>query len=256
MCDAKAHGSVIIRMDERLACAIIFTIVVSTIKTFNHSATVIQFMKKSLLLISAFMFTIVSSFAQLSGQSNMIAAQGNFSQYLNKTLVKGSVGSSKGSAIISFNNEENTIGTRFLFNDWVNGDSVINAQGLLINTTGFIFNYDKVTGSMLATQDKINNMLVSSPGIQSFVLRGMGKRYFFEHVNAIDSFHFFLALAKSDKRYSLYKRFVTTYAASDSHNYGVIQTGKEYNEYKDDNKYYVIDESNNTAAQPSLSQKI
>jgi hypothetical protein len=44
--------------------------------------------------------------------------------------------------------------------------------------------------------------------------------------------------------------------ASDSHNYGVIQTGKEYNEYKDDNKYYVIDESNNTAAQPSLSQKI
>ena len=181
MCDAKAHGSVIIRMDERLACAIIFTIVVSTIKTFNHSATVIQFMKKSLLLISAFMFTIVSSFAQLSGQSNMIAAQGNFSQYLNKTLVKGSAGSSKGAAITSFNNEENTLGTRFLFNDWVNGDSVINAQGMLINTTGFIFNYDKVTGSMLATQDKINNMLVSSPGIQSFVLRGMGKRYFFEH---------------------------------------------------------------------------
>jgi hypothetical protein len=88
VCDAKAHGSVIIRMDERLACAIIFTIVVSTIKTFNHSATVIQFMKKSLLLISAFMFTIVSSFAQLSGQSNMIAAQGNFSQYLNKNTCK------------------------------------------------------------------------------------------------------------------------------------------------------------------------
>jgi hypothetical protein len=60
----------------------------------------------------------------------------------------------------------------------VNGDSVINAQGLLINTTGFIFNYDKVTGSMLATQDKINNMLVSSRGVQSFVLRGMEKDIF------------------------------------------------------------------------------
>jgi len=83
----------------------------------------------------------------------------------------------------------------------------------------------------------------------------MGKRYFFEHVNAIDSFHFFLALAKSDNRYSLYKRFATTYAASDSHNYGVIQTGKEYNEYKDDNKYYVIDETNNSASQPGLKAK-
>jgi len=212
-------------------------------------------MKKSLLFFASFMFVFVSSFAQLSGQSNVIGAQGNFSQYLNKTLVKGSSNSSTGTAITSFNNEENTLGTRFLFNDWVDGDSVINAQGMPINTTGFIFNYDKVTGSMLATQDKINNMLVSSHGIQSFVLIGMGKRYFFEHVNAIDSFHFFLTLAKSDTKYSLYKRFITTYAAADSHNYGVIQTGKEYNEYKDDNKYYVIDETNNSASQPGLKAK-
>jgi len=35
----------------------------------------------------------------------------------------------------------------------------------------------------------------------------------------------------------------------------VIQTGKEYNEYKDDNKYYVIDETNNSASQPGLKAK-
>ncbi|HEX5151620.1 MAG TPA: hypothetical protein VFW07_09220 [Parafilimonas sp.] len=208
-------------------------------------------MKKSLLFIAHFMFVFVSSFAQSVGQN----ADGNFSQYLNKTIVKNITNSSQGSAITSFNNEENTVGTRFLFNDWVQGDSVINAQGVLINTTGFVFNYDKLTGSMLATQDKINNMLVSSNGIQSFVLKSMGKRYFFEHVKAIDSIHFFLSLAQSDSKYSLYKHFITTYTASDFKNLGVIQTGKEYNEYKDDNKYYVVDESNNTITQLSLKPR-
>lgn len=126
---------------------------------------------------------------------------------------------------------------------------MINAQGALINTTGFIFNYDKVTGSLLATEDKINNMLVASGGIQSFVLKGMGKRYFFEHVKTIDSIHFFLALVKSGNKYSLYKRFVTRYLVSDSRNDGIIQTGNDYNEYKDANQYYVVDESANTSTQ-------
>ncbi len=185
----------------------------------------------------------------------MIGAQGNFSQYLNKTLVRNSAGAAKGTAITSFNSEENTIGARFLFNEWVDGDSIINAQGMLINTIGFLFNYDKITGSLLSTQDKVNNMLVSSNGIQSFVLKGMGKRYFFKHERAIDSTHFFLALVESDKNYSLYKRFATRYIASNSRNDGLIQTGNDYNEYKDVNEYYVVDESKNTAAQVNLKSK-
>jgi hypothetical protein len=206
-------------------------------------------MKKPLFLFLFFVFLYVHSFAQLIGQTNMISAEGNFSQYLNRTIVKNSTNTAKSSAITSFNNEENTIGARFLFNDWVHGDSVMNAQGTLINTTGFIFNYDKVSGSLLATEDKINNMLVTSAGIQSFVLRGMGKRYFFEHVKAIDSIHFFLALVKSENKYSFYKRFITRYVASNSRNDGVIQTGNDYNEYKDANEYYIVDESNNTSTQ-------
>lgn len=146
-----------------------------------------------------------------------------------------------GNMINTFNNEENTIGKRFLFDEWVEGDSVIDAKGNLINTDAFIFNFDKTTNSLLASQDKINNMLVTSDGVQSFILKSKGKKYFFTHVHTINPSLFFLEMVKSDTRYSLYKRFITKYIAANFRNDGVIQTGNDYNEYKDENEYYVVD---------------
>lgn len=212
-------------------------------------------MAKLLPVIICINFLCASLFAQTTESVNRYSAQGNFSQYLNKTLVKNSTNVNKSSVLNIFNNEENTIGSRFLFNEWVEGDSIINNQGVLINITAFIFNYDKLTGNLLATQDKINNMLVSSKDIQSFVLKGMGKRFFFEHNTAIDSVHYFLELVKSDSNYSLYKRFVTAYVAANGRNDGVMQTGKDYNEYKDDNEYYVLNESNSASQMVRLKPK-
>ncbi len=212
-------------------------------------------MKKLFFFFAYYLCLLISISAQNPAQNNSLSAQGNFSQYLNKTLLKNSTNLNKDPVINSFNKEENTIGTRFLFNEWVDGDSIIDMHGNLINTTAFIFNFDKVTGGLLATQDKINNMLVTSNGVQSFKLKGMGKEYFFKHVSSIDSIHFFLTLVKSDAHYSLYKRFVTRYIAANFRNDGVIQTGNDYNEFKDENEYYVVDETTNTSQLLSLKPK-
>ena len=207
------------------------------------------------LLFTHFVFT--SAHAQLIGQHGVTGAGGTFSQYLSKTLLKNATkNTSKEAAINAFNNIENTIGTRFLFNTWVDGDSVINAQGNLINTTSFIFNFDKMTGNLLATQDKINNMAVAPTGINSFILKDKGKKYPFEHVKAIDSFKFFLVLVKSEAQYSLYKRFVTKFIESNFRNDGIIQTGHDYDEYKDESQYYIVRQSTGISENIILKPKV
>jgi hypothetical protein len=143
----------------------------------------------------------------------------------------------------------------FLFDEWVEGDSIIDTKGNLVNTTAFIFNFDKLTGGLLATQDKINNMLVASGGINSFILKTRGKKYVFTHVNTIHQDPFFLEMAKSDTHYTLYKRFVTKYIASNYRDDGIIQTGNNYNEYKDENEYYVIDAATKLGQPVTLKPK-
>jgi len=212
-------------------------------------------MKKSFFLFINTIFIITFLSAQPPGRSGVNNAQGNFSQYYNKTLTEATTKNSTGSMLNGFNNEENTVGKRFLFDEWVEGDSVIDTKGNLVNTTAFNFNFDKLTGGLLVTQDKINNMLVASNGINSFTLKNRGKTYFFTHVNTIQPDPFFLEMVKSDAHYSLYKRFVTKYIASNYRNDGVIQTGNNYNEYKDENEYYVIDAATKLSQRVTLKPK-
>ena len=120
----------------------------------------------------ALMLLSVQVTAQRPGDVNLRSAQGNFNQYLSKTTLKNlDEGAAKKAGIITaFNNMENTIGKRFLFDTWVKGDSVIDIQRSYINSVSFLFNFDKLTGNLLVTQDKINIMSVVPEGISSFIL--------------------------------------------------------------------------------------
>lgn len=198
-------------------------------------------MKKVFLLFVFISVVLTAVTAQFGVQGGVTRAGGNFNQYLNRTIresVKPNAG--KAGAINAFNNDENTKGTRFLFDTWVSGDSVTNTQGNYINTESFFFNFDKLSGNLLASQDKINIMSVAPDGINSFILQNDDKPYIFEHVNKIDPSTFFLTLVKSESGYSLYKMFKTKFTEANFKSDGVVQTGSQENEYKDESRYYLI----------------
>ncbi|RFM27274.1 hypothetical protein [Deminuibacter soli] len=199
---------------------------------------------KRTLLFACCLLLFACVHAQLTG-SPQITAAGNLGQYLSKSIANevDARKAKEGGPLLEFNNAENTIGTRFLFNTWVQGDSVINNQGAYINTTGFAFNFDKVSGNLIASQDKINIMAVVPDGISSFILQYMNRNFVFEHVKQIDASHFFLALAKSEHKYSLYKLFATKFIASNYHDDGIMQSGKKENEYKEESSFYLLNKT-------------
>ena len=211
--------------------------------------------KSSFLAIIVFLkFMLVAG--SLAAQNNINhTASGNFAQYLNKTMVSNITGRNREKILTAFNNAENTTGKRFLFDDWVTGDSVINMQGSVLTTTGFIFNFDMRTGNLLATEDKINNMAVLPEGVKSFILTNNGRQYCFQHVRNIDSSKFFLALVRSDTKYSLYKLFKVKFIPSDYRNDGLIQTGNPNDQYKDESEYYITDQKSGKTDQVSLRSK-
>ena len=197
-------------------------------------------MKKAFLSLVSISVLFTSVKAQFAGQGKVTSAGGNLTQYLNRTVMANIKPNAKPGAINAFNNEENTKGTRFLFDTWVTGDSVTNTQGNYINTESFLFNFDKLSGNVLVTQDKINIMSVAPDGISSFILQENDKPYNFEHVNKIDPSGFFLALVKSESGYSLYKLFKTKFTEANYRSDGVVQSGSQENEYKDESQYYII----------------
>ena len=197
-------------------------------------------MKKIFLSFVFISVLFAAAKAQFAGQGSVTAAGGNLNQYLNRTVMANVKPSTKAGAISAFNNEENTKGTRFLFDTWVTGDSVTNTQGNYVNTETFLFNFDKLTGNILVSQDKINIMAVAPDGISSFILQDNDKPYIFEHVSKIDPSGFFLALVKNESGYSLYKLFKTKFTEANYKSDGVVQSGVQENEYKDESQYYII----------------
>lgn len=197
-------------------------------------------MKKAFFSFVSVSMLITAATAQFAGQGKVTAAGGNLNQYLNRTVLEGVKTDPKAGATTIFNSEENTKGTRFLFDNWATGDSVTNTQGNYINTESFLFNFDKMTGNLLVSQDKISIMSVAPDGINSFILQNEDKPYIFEHVNKIDPSWFFLALVKSENGYSLYKLFKTKFTEANYKSDGVVQTGSQENEYKDESQYYII----------------
>lgn len=195
-------------------------------------------MNISLILI----LTVVSSRAQF-GQTNIRSAGGNLSQYLMSTIISSTEGGRKSKVITAFNTAENTMGKRFMFDHWVNADSIITSSHEYISPESYFFNFDKMTGRLLVSQDKINIMALAASGINSFILHDENVKYVFDKLPQIDSSKFYLALVKSNTGHSLYKSSAVKFIMANFRDDGVIQSGNRYDEYKEENEYYVVEAS-------------
>jgi hypothetical protein len=154
----------------------------------------------------------------------------------------------------SFSTKEETRGSRYLFNQWTKG-YVIDDKGQTIKSDLYAFNYDKISGSLLLTQDKLASVEVDKDKIKSFtVYNKLDLPLTFAMVPQVDSKHFTQVLSDGSK-YKVYKHTKTTFAKSDFRSDGLTQSGNKYDEYVDEDAYYVMDAKSGQMQEITLRSK-
>jgi hypothetical protein len=164
------------------------------------------------------------------------------------------VDAAQGAIFPQFNHKEETVGSRYFFNTWVHG-YVVNSQDVLVENPAFLLNYDKMKGDLLLTKDKVAAITIYKDRIKSFTLvDALNQQYTFTIVPEIDKTHFVQVIADG-KNYKIYKTIFTTFVKSNYSTDGVAATGNNYDEYKDENEYYVFDTKTSELKKITLRKK-
>jgi len=160
----------------------------------------------------------------------------------------------QGSLLPMIHVKEETQGSRYLFKNWAHG-YVVNAQDSIIQNPGFLLNYDKTTGNLLLTQDNKTVIEIDKDRVKSFTLfDALNQPYTFAMEPLVDKIYFVQVLADG-KNYKVYKLTKTKFVASDYRNDGVVATGNNYDEYRDDFEYYILNVKANTVQKTALKKK-
>lgn len=153
-----------------------------------------------------------------------------------------------------FKNTEETKGSRYLFNDWVTG-YVVSPEDSVYKNPSYGFNYDKMGGGLLLTQDKRTAIEIDVARIKSFTLyNNLNQPETFEYVPAINKTHFPQVIA-SGKKYKIYKLINTKFVRNDYHSDGMTSTGNNYDEFVDEPTYYVLNVQTNQLQELKLKKK-
>jgi hypothetical protein len=145
-------------------------------------------------------------------------------------------------------------GSRYLFEDWAHG-YVISSTDSLYPYNNYLFNYDKIGGGLLLTSDLKNVLEISRSQLKSFTLfNGDGTAYVFEQNPDIDKVRFVQVLS-SGKSYKIYKLTTTRFIKSDFVNNGFTTHGNDFDEFKDDFQYYVLNLKTNQLQKLALKKK-
>ena len=135
--------------------------------------------------------------------------------------------------------KDDTQGSIYFFDNWVHGYFIKQSDSLAQNPV-YLYNYDKLTGSLVITQDKVNSLEVDAAQYKAFVLfDNSGNPYVFSKMPIIDNNHFVEVLS-TGKKYSIYKSIKTTYKKADFSTNGMSSSGNNYDEYIDEFTYYVV----------------
>ena len=148
----------------------------------------------------------------------------------------------------TFNNVKETVGSQFLFKQWVHG-YIVKMNGDVIQTPALLLNYNKMTGDLFMTENLTSVMTGDKNTIRSFVIVGPDDvQYTFEMMTGISTDHYCQVISAGPK-YKIYKLIKTKFIPSNYKTDGVYSTGNTYDEYADNYDYYVINLTT-TAFQP------
>jgi hypothetical protein len=145
------------------------------------------------------------------------------------------------------------IGSRYLFNKWVSG-TVFDSANKMVSNPDYLFNYDKITRSLLITKDKATVFEVRTDFVKSFELQDDSIKCTFESLPLINNGNFVEQLVKGD-RYSLYKSIRTRFIKSDFYSDGLVETGSPDDQYVDEFGYYIIFPGSSSYKKVELTKK-
>ena len=153
-----------------------------------------------------------------------------------------------------FTTTKETVGHRFLFKQWVHG-YMVKTNGDIIQTPPMLFNYDKIKGDLYITEDMKNVNLIDKSTIKSFVFfDAHNQPYSFERVLGISN-DMYSQLISTGSKYKIYKLTTTKFIASNYQTNGISSTGNAYDEFVDDNVYYVFNLKSGSFEQVALKKK-
>jgi hypothetical protein len=134
--------------------------------------------------------------------------------------------------------EASVHGSRYFFDNWVRGYAITSADSIKENDN-YRYNYHKVDGNLLFTDDGKTMKTINRELIKAFVLfDNEGIAYTFENVPAIDTKHYTQVLTSGSK-YKIYKQLGTKFFPNDYVTNGMTSRGNNYDEIKDEPVYYV-----------------
>ncbi|SDT55538.1 hypothetical protein SAMN05216490_4021 [Mucilaginibacter mallensis] len=156
--------------------------------------------------------------------------------------------------LLVFTSAKETVGHRFLFTQWVHG-YMVKANGEIVQTPTMLFNYDKIKGDLYITEDMNNVNLTDKNTIRSFVLfDAHDQPYSFERVLGISN-DMYSQLISTGSKYKIYKLIATKFVASNYQSNGISSTGNTYDEFVDNNVYYVFHLKSGSFQQVALKKK-
>jgi|GEM_PF-792871 len=137
--------------------------------------------------------------------------------------------------------QEPTRGSRYLFDDWVPGYGIDKSEKIVVEKTN-LYNYDKISGNLLYTNDGKSMTQISPGQLSSFTLYDKkGHTHLYESAPDFSKKTFVEVLLKTPK-YKIYKHIDTRLSRADYHTDGVLQMGNRYDEYIDNDKYFFVGE--------------
>ena len=159
-----------------------------------------------------------------------------------------------GTIFPSFNPKEETQGSRYFYNQWVSG-YVVNAKGELQGSKNYLFNYDKITGGLLATKDGHSAIEVDRDKVSFFRLVSPGgDTVTFVNMPVLDKNHY-VQLLTAGSKYDICKTIGTKFEAANYSTDGVMSRGNNFDSYNDSYEYYIIYAKTGAAQKIVLKKK-
>jgi hypothetical protein len=147
-----------------------------------------------------------------------------------------------------------TVGSPFLISIYVQG-LVVNQLDSVINKPDYLYNYDKITGNLLLKRNNQDPIAVNRDQVNMFCLKLDRGGFIFMRVPLINANEYLQVISKGIKysSYKLYKNILVK--ANQQTTTGYTPDGKNYDEYKDEDTYYMVDETKQEWSAFELSKK-